>query len=311
MNKLFFILLISFNVFATQQIRNRIHYNHQTSIIIKGPSLDHYIKLKNFPKPQRKTTACHRGYVAYWKISEGGLYLKKVKMKAKNASEFNFREFKGRKATWYTGDIIVLAKNTGKDRPENVKVKSIYLKIKDGDVVDEYETCLCNFSNDYYRIGKAYYDNNNYLFAAAQFYKLITEYPDFFKNDCAGLYLISSLKWMGLSQFADELYDRLNIEYPKSYVVNLHKNNVVTIKGEGDKVLALKDPKYENYLRDLLPWLFEIQADNEKIDKIRTIIEEKQLFEKSCLDTKFDFESPRFENEDLNALYGQYLKAKF
>lgn len=167
MNKILIILFISLNCFATNQIRDRVRYNKNAEIMMTGPTLNHYMVLKNFPKPKRKTTACHRGYIATWEIKDKTLYLRKVKMMALNSSEFDFKEFEGTKADWYSGEILIIRKNENKGLPEYIKTNSVYLKIENGNVIKEYESCMNKWSGDLYRIGRSYYNDKDYLHALA------------------------------------------------------------------------------------------------------------------------------------------------
>lgn len=307
MNKIIIILFISLNCFATNQIRDRIRYDRHTEIMMNGPTLKHYMELKNFPKPKRKTTACHRGYIAKWEIKNKALYLRKVKMMALNASDFNFKEFEGSKANWFSGEILIIRDNKNKGRPDFIKTSSVYLKIENGNVVKEFESCMNKWSGDLYRIGRSYFDDKDYLHAAAALHRLLFQYQDFFKNDIALLYYVSSLRWLGLKDHSVQQFDSLFSKYSRSQAVIQFKDRLKILQSGKNIVEELKKPEYKTHTPIFLPWLFELNVDENHLTQIKDIIDNELLFEGPCPENKVTPGKPSFKQSDLNTFYKSYL----
>jgi hypothetical protein len=117
MKKLILLLLFLFlniNVFATAQLPDYLKYKGKTYRMYTNP-LDSYFSKENPPPKgfgRMVSTACWRGYVAFWMIENGYLYLEKIldgdNYGPKIPPTKLFKDTKGPvKATWYSGTITI------------------------------------------------------------------------------------------------------------------------------------------------------------------------------------------------------------
>ena len=106
--------MFSLNIFATAQIPDFLKYNDKTYRMHTNP-LDTYFSKENPPPKdfgKYRSAACWRGYVAFWKIENGYLYLEKVLEGDNHGPSIPltklFKDARGSvKATWYSGIITI------------------------------------------------------------------------------------------------------------------------------------------------------------------------------------------------------------
>ena len=337
MNKWFLILLISTNVFSNQQIPDKIIYNGR-KYYLRGFALNEYLKSKPLSYKRSTNLSCVRGYVATWKIKNNVLYLKKVK-KCKGSEEYVVFEQsvkENTEASWFSGKLKILNYKTikGKDIVDNKRTK--ILEITSGVIKKEYYLCL-EMNNNLYHTGKYYYEKSNYLYSAATFYKLLTFYPDFFKNDWVYFYYLNSLRWLGITDESEKLLNEYKVQFPKSPVMNDFMNTILSIiEIKNDNIqdtkaylIKIKDKNYINLVKNLmqdkehitflqkkenefytkhfLPWIYSVKEDKELSNCFLDQITNNALYTNPCKDSNCTSGKIEFEKSELNSVFAKYL----
>lgn len=276
---------------------------------------------------ERHTTACHRGYIATWRIENDSLYLDKINTRhcSKRNRNKEIEELirKDNLQEWYTGKIVL----SNYKKIDSIEKTDLYehlvLNIENGVCKNNFSTCVYDNGNMFIN-GIGFYRNGNYLTALAHFAYITKSYPDFFKIDWNYFYISSCLKYLGHNDLSDNYLDSLIIKYPKSFTCqfayaakylsgkhtdnelkNISVNSIQQIINNIDKLSNIDFHKaekdYKNNLILLFPWIYmPVSKYNDSLDVILDGI----IIGESCLDENYEL---KFKTNDIIKMHNQLL----
>lgn len=137
----------------TAQRRELLVYNNEKYHLATEPLYSYLVDKKiSFISP---STACWRGYIGYWLIEDNKLYLTDLEAYIDNYKEvgidYLFPDKKRVLAEWFSGEIRIPHGEMMKYVHQgyaSLYEKELFLKIKKGVVVDQYETDNTHLYND-------------------------------------------------------------------------------------------------------------------------------------------------------------------
>jgi hypothetical protein len=252
MKKAFTFIFVSIQVFATQQINDKLIYEDKIFFI-------HPIKLEYKLNNNVQATNCHRGYIATWKIINDSIFLEKINFcnSMRRNHELENKIGINQLVNWYSGEIIIPEYREIGKIDGNTLHNDLIFDIKNGVINKKVIPCLNEYGN-LFSSGRYFYLKEDYVKALACFLVNLRKYPDYFKNDYTYLYIASSLKWLGYDSLSFKYQDSAKIKFPNNCVINELTKITADIKSLSNNELQV-DHLQKNECEQIIlvfPWVY-------------------------------------------------------